>query len=419
MKRKSTTVILTIAMIVTVLVLLRSGVSQANGAEPCGALVPSIEGPPFDRENGCTEQTPQNGAMTNPAMQAPDQFAWEKLAEINRPTQNKAGKMVAWWHTWPEQADVYVAKPDPNDPPQWDKIVGLDTLLAGHRSVQLAATHPTIRLTATAIPTDTIDQQCQALSDNQVEEVRLNQDHVEYVAANDLWYVEGKQAAFAKNLKVNFPTGAIEIKANWIPLSDAHDPATYYTVADSTGKLWGLAALHIMTKDIPNWVWATFEHKDNPCYNRYLTAQDAFGLDEKGEPSRALLALFTQYGVDPALWSNYRLDGVQVNFTDEMGQPLILGNSVTEFGFQTTSSCMTCHARATTDATGSGSLPVFDSNNQSYHGAPDPEWYFVSFTPPSLTHLPLDFSWAVALCPNSKDSKPDDPPNCPKPAVDQ
>ena len=419
MKGKSLNVLLATAIVVAVLILLRGNIGLADAAEPCGSTVQSIEGPPFDGENVCTEQTPQTGTMTNPAMQAPDQFAWEKFAELNRPANNKAGQVVAWWRTWPEQADVYVANPNPVDPPQWEKISGLDQLLAGHPSVQLAAANPGIRLNASAVTTNTIDQECQALNNNQVEEARLNQEHVEYVVANDLWYVEGKQAAFAKKLKVNFPTGAIEIKANWIPLGDDHDPSTYYTVADATGKLWGLVAMHLMTKDIPNWVWATFEHKDNPCYNRYLTAQDTFGLDAKGEPSQALLALFKQYGIDAALWSNYRLDGVQVDFTNAMGQPIILGNSVTEFGFQTTSSCMTCHARATTNVAGNGSLSVFDPHNQSYHGAPDPEWYFSSLTPPSQSYLPLDFSWAVALCPNSINSKPSDSPNCSKSTVDQ
>lgn len=419
MRSKTRYVVVTASIMVVALVLMWVSISLADGEEPCGAISQSVEGPPFDQENVCAEYPEQDGPVTNPAMQNPDQFAWEKFAELNKTAGiNEVGEEVVLWRTWPEQADVYVAEPDPNNPPQWADISGLENQLAGHASIQQAAKNSGITLSTAPSTTDPIDSLCEEYSNNS-EEVRLNQEHVEYVVANDLWYVEGKQQAFADSLTVNFPTNAIEVKANWITATLVDDPTAHYLVQDSEGLEWALIAMHFMTKDIPNWVWATFEHKDNPCYNRYLKAQDSFGLDPNGEPSEALLEVLEEYGLNLDIWSNYRMDGTQVTFTDDVGRPIILGNSVTEFGFQTTASCMTCHARATTDATGSGHLSVFNSHQQSDHGVPDPEWYFSSFNPPTQSYLPLDFSWAVAICPNPIGGNPNGQANCPLPGVDQ
>lgn len=194
-----------------------------------------------------------------------------------------------------------------------------------------------------------------------------------------MYYDEGEAARFKSGKAVNFPATAREVKANWLPQSVAEqafghkvDPSSYVNVQDSHGNTWLLVAMHIVSKEIPIWVWATFEHKNNPCYGKYLPAQDSFGLSKDGKVSPALLGLMKEAGLDPKPWANYRLEGAEVTFTDTTGRPIILGNSVTEYGFHSTASCTTCHARSTTDSTGSGLLSVFDSNNQSLHGTPDP-----------------------------------------------
>lgn len=394
----------TILLMVMGLILVFGGAGLAVAQEPCGDTNPNPEGPPFNPENVCAENTPQVGPVTNPAMQDPDQFAWQKFAELNRPAADGSDQPL--WRTWPEQAELYVANPDPNNPPKWEDVAGLDEAHPVRPSVQL-----NIQQTA-AISVAHKPEDCPEMP----EEVRLNQEHFDYVIANDLWYIEGKAEAFKNDLEVSFPTGAIEVKANWKQVSPEESEG-FYTTLDSQGNTWALIAMHIMTKDIPNWLWATFEHESNPCYSKFLQAQDTFGLQD-GEPSSQLLDLFEQNGLDPDIWGNYRLDGAQVTFTNDVGRPIILGNSVTEKGFQTTSSCMTCHARATTDASGSKHLSVFDEHSQSFHGIPDPKWYFTSFRfdPPSRAFLPLDFSWAVAICPNAIGSTDQ---NCKLPGFDE
>ena len=119
-------------------------------------------------------------------------------------------------------------------------------------------------------------------------------------------------------------------------------------------------------------------------------------------------------GRDPeptdAAWLSYRLKGTQTNFTDLTGRPTYLGHSVTEAGFVNGSSCISCHARAGTDALGPSTdttaaghstfpLSVFLNDlsdfgyGRSPHGLPDPDWFNQSNQPPNLEVLQTDFVW--------------------------
>src|SRR5690606_10370352 len=85
----------------------------------------------------------------------------------------------------------------------------------------------------------------------------------------------------------------------------------------------------------------------------------------------ALEAIFTALniggsegdGIMPATtdrgWFSYRLKGSQATYTDSTGRPTLLGNSVTEGGFVSSSSCMSCHARAAISPNGRAALDVF------------------------------------------------------------
>src|SRR5438045_2586271 len=86
--------------------------------------------------------------------------------------------------------------------------------------------------------------------------------------------------------------------------------------------------LQILTKDIPNWFWATFHHVDEP-QNEYETP------DNFGRPKL----------LNGTVWENYRLGGTQIEFETSTGIPTILSDYYVEKGF-TRSSCITCHATA-------------------------------------------------------------------------
>lgn len=396
----------------TLVAILGLGFGPALAAEPCGSTAPSVEGPAFDPENVCaSDPPPQTGPITDPNMQQPDESAWRIFSEINRPVEG-----VPFWRTWPEQAAVYPANPNPDDPPKWQDISDPDPSHRARPSLQQQILGEVGGVNAAVVEATDPCTQLASVAGKE-EEVRINKHTFDYLISNNLWYVEGKAQAFAANLVVNFPTNAREVKANWIRVSTSQE-GDFVTAVDSKGQLWGLVAMHFLSKEVPNWIWATFEHASNPCYDKYLDAQDRFGLTSDGKVSPELIAMFNKYGLDVGIYSNYRLDGAQVNFTDPTGRPIILGNSVTEFGFQTTASCMTCHARATTDMTGAytGKLSVFDPHGQSYNGTPDPNWYFSSFDPLTRSYLPLDFLWSAVFCPNKIGTTT---LNCPAPPVDE
>lgn len=220
-------------------------------------------------------------------------------------------------------------------------------------------------------------------------------------------------------------------------------------------------AFHVSSKDTPNWVWTTFEHVNNPGRCDFTGCNDAYGYSSQDkigtgqatnytqpkikcdgllQPnylfdtgtlypgdtiSPGLNDLFSKLGIGqpnrptrcevqgpdkkelcippPADtgWRSYRLKGSQVEFTDSMGRPTRLENSVIEGGFANSSSCINCHARAGT--TGSGTVPpalgVFvnelneEGYGQSHFGVPVPDWYHHSGQPPVLNVLQTDFVW--------------------------
>lgn len=370
----------------------------ADGPEPpapAAEVTMPWEGPPLRPVDALASPTAQSGPARNPAVQRPDAFAWELFARVNAPAPDAVNGEVVW-QTWAEQSAVFVAQPDPSRPPTWNsaRSEGRRTRLRPGMRRHLQARLRTGRTHAPENPCDLHDAQ----------EVRLNQDTFDYVIDNRLWYLEGQLDAFRSGFTVNLPTSSIEVKANWAPIAEAQR-AGYHTRVDATGQLYGLVALHLTSKNLPGWTWATFEHRQNPCFGAFMPPQDDFGVTASGEPSQRLLDLFEQRGMAAEVWKNYRLDGAQVAPTTLEGRPIILGNSVTELEFQTTSSCVTCHARATVGADSkgfsTGRLAVFDPDRvwqgtpQGFTGDVDPRWFYDEDFK-ERRFLQLDFVWSLA-----------------------
>ncbi len=276
----------------------------------------------------------------------------------------------------------------------------------------------------------------------------------------------------ASLVKVDFPAQSIMIKSNWIHQDlarmlgmkiDRNNPyitKTMQTTVNVPGSAdtcaWRgphfLVAFHISSKDIPQWVWTTFEHVYLPgrcdvtgcndsfgyksaddlppgVYDNYVAAHqkndalnsastvfDRDKLYAVEQPRDQLSQLFLKLGIggdnstslhepDPSdkAWLSYRLKGSQVEFTDLMGRRTLLGNSVTEAGFMDGSSCITCHARAGIHVTRGKpdffKLSVFDLSLSDYgyarsvFGVPNENWFHDSDMPPSLDVLQTDFIW--------------------------
>ena len=124
-------------------------------------------------------------------------------------------------------------------------------------------------------------------------------------------------------------------------------------------------------------------------------------IDHLDRLQRLVLLPWREVLVSDPGWLSYRLKGTQTQFTGATGTRTRLGNSVTEGGFVNSSSCITCHARASTGAVGSipPALGVFMNRAsetgclESANGTPDPDWFVDSRQPASLIALQTDFIW--------------------------
>jgi hypothetical protein len=218
------------------------------------------------------------------------------------------------------------------------------------------------------------------------EEVRRNWASFQYIVSNELNSIDGLKKAFQKGLKVDLPADAIEVKADWIKITDAirwlnlnenQVRELFYINKATDGTVtteFALVAFHFSSKQIKNWVWADFEHQMNPGRCDDTGCHDSFGASiadvtaktppnqQYGEcqKSNAVQAMFTNAGLN-SVWKNYCLKGSQIAFTQANGQPTLLGNSVIErinAGVPVLqSSCITCHAYASFDNTGNTSGP--------------------------------------------------------------
>ena len=264
---------------------------------------------------------------------------------------------------------------------------------------------------------------------------------------------------------IDFPIKSIMIKADWLSFDDAakvgidpYDPVHPYIIMNlipiqasnkpPTGEPktepYILLSMHISSKDLPGWFWATFEHVANQGRCDWTGCNDSFGyvattvpvMDKTkrgglADPARnftaphkttkvagfdqpafvlgeryldadsisgALDAIFAAYGVgsgsginksgrpttQDAAWRSYRLKGTQTNFVSLTGRATLLGNSVTEAGFVSTASCITCHARAGATKDGTPPLAIFKDTlsavglPESVNGLPNEAWFDVN-----------------------------------------
>jgi len=342
------------------------------------------------------------------ALNNPDKFAWNLFVAINHPadlraergTPDNSKKLgdpgITVWETWKlARTEVYL--PNACKPSEWkttppiaSNVTPLAARLASARantqqpkifdppkfsedaaqtigiSVERNSFEPANLARARAFaPT-----RASAIVDaGEIgNETRMNKEAFEFIRNKDLYSIEGQEEFLKNNLAVDFPIAAKEIKAAWRMFTDIElDPAKSFRDLNNSGTIedderglrllertyhigygvvrndatgasdlrpFGLVGLHIITKDIPNWFWTTFEHVDNPEAN--IGNLDRHSPPGQGYPPE----------VEGTVWRFYRLRGTQVDFVTSVGRPTILGNTQIEGSFQESSSCITCHARA-------------------------------------------------------------------------
>ena len=348
---------------------------------------------------------PAPAADPNPAMSRPDQVAWELMAQNARP----AGSDNVVFETWASDADTFVDKPRWPDAVRKVLINRVQPVNSKQQGAVSPARHCAAGRVAWCIGKESL----------------RNRPAFDFIVDNNLTTQRGLAVFFGRTM--DFPIDTIEVKAEWLPLSElkawngvsAEDAASLYYI--NKARFGGetvpvaLVALHITTKLVLNWTWATFEHWKNPgrcddegCRDTFGAAQPVVAANQKPEhgydkcaPSESLRRLFAEAGVAD-IWLNYCLKGTQTDFITTTGEPTRLGNSVAETVNAGVphgrSSCMTCHAEAAFDKRGK---PAKADPNI---GAPLPKWFIGSGTREAPQFRQADFVWAVPFCAKQGDA---------------
>lgn len=334
------------------------------------------------------------------AMNAPDRFNWSVFVKVNAAAPDGKNRV---WETWADNSTTFPSQPSRTVKPRFPVQAPSRTLEVVNQQTLRAAILGQSRL---------------RISKDGSEEVRRNQPSFDFIVNSKLYYREGITDAVKAQKQLSFPSEAIELKAVWKPLdgATAEQKARYYVNKTADGREFGLVGLHIMTKAVPNWTWATFEHADNPGRCDILGCHDAFGAENanvksndrpnKGYPeckhTAALDKMFANAGLKEGFWGFYCLKGSQIDFADQSAWGTRLGNSVIESGFVDTSSCMSCHSRSAFNTSVKSEFSGgFNADGSGPIGFPEPTAFFdvqlpADFTKPRPINqfLPMDFVWS-------------------------
>ncbi|MDX6611799.1 MAG: hypothetical protein QOD75_985 [Blastocatellia bacterium] len=352
----------------------------------------------------------------NTLQRSADIFSWQEFFALNWPARadmrgepdtNKKitdpGPRV--WETWKEEYEVYLK--DGRQPKSWNDHepvpgacgAGADKVFFRTQKIDdvVDATMQAAAADGT-LPSTLTDQKGKLVR----YEIRLNKVLFDYVVENRL-YNAGVQALANS---VNFPNGAILIKAAWREVSPAEEKLFHTVTAcvcdkDKLGRMvnchrqrMGLVGLHITQKTpfAPQWVWSTFEQVNNvpgfaangslsfnnpSCPTCPVNKQTPRGTPNQMTRAIPIPAVEPNCGdktqavdnvrrlnddVKKALagvgsvFENYELINTQwpvpqASDTPETVftvRPLALGNTTMESFVQPTSTCMGCHSTART-----------------------------------------------------------------------
>jgi cytochrome c peroxidase len=342
-----------------------------------------------------------------------DEYAWRLFVSLNWPADTRthapdllarfgADKPVVW-ETWLSIGHVYLE--GGVDPGPW---TANRAPLTPERRFETFSRQDlqNLRHVVAGVMVPVVDPIASA---RRLTEIHMNRTAFEFVRDQELFNIEGQMRARASDHAISFPYGARDVKAKWRPISES-ERSRYHTLtltlADGTRRLYGLTGLHIASKDLPNWFWATFEHVDNPTLRDnegwQLPSRDRFACgSEHLDCNRAPAGI----GLEGTVWQHYRLRGTLIDYANAQGEPQRLANSELESGMQRSASCITCHARAAIGVVGGEAvrLPVFDSSGESpdpltrrgFIGVPDETWYAAQPGGDGRRFQRLDFVWSM------------------------
>jgi hypothetical protein len=361
------------------------------------------------------------------ARENPDEYAWQLFLFLNRQAQSgsagapdlmkKFGELdpnaPVVWETWAlasrdDKSEVFL--PNGAKPVEWDKLVRTDSKLGLILSSNIKLQMMIAAEEVLDLNKNTVGQRIEKFGagvgifppDRSRQEVRINRSAFDSVRDQGMFSDAGlrmllKEARDTNNhFLISVPRGSKEIKAEWVPLTQESEKMRYFwregPGSDGKSQVYGLVALHITTKDLPNWFWADFGHVD--CEDGQ-NACDGYKREEWNYPvdstTRGPSANHGSNGVRRetrgTVWENYILRGTQTEFTYATGKPTILSNPVIE-KIKQRSSCISCHARASIgdELLLPGTVVL---------GSPDENFYGTDSTNPKVKRLQTDFMWSL------------------------
>ena len=350
-------------------------------------------------------------AQAQPQM-SPDEMAWRMFIDAMRPSGQSGVFSKLNWQTWIEQRCLY----QPEQTPGCTAITGKPATQRFHGSALAQVKGRSNGGTPPDIEGCNAAQKTHRMI---CEEVRLNPSAAGFVREHKLQN-RPRQASFAGTGDLQFPASAVETKVNWIRYTGSC--ASYqgqlqgvYTeeLAQENGTYcYALAGIHLSSKALPNWLWATFEPQNsftNPRRCLVLGCLDSFGSNPARNPpgkpfptkiTPALQKLMQDAKLDP-VFLNYRMDGAQVDFLDVKGKPVLLGNSIIEAENAGVplkqASCITCHSVSSIAVNGTDGIQVLGALGNPIGAEP---------ALPSM-YQRRDFAWSLflALPPGPKKSE--------------
>lgn len=270
------------------------------------------------------------------------------------------------------------------------------------------------------------------------EEVFVSPPEASFIKRNFTTLVSQQTYGNARNGDINLPgteqneyrvdLDSVEVKVDWVPATSYSPtfacPDTKHRLYTETinGTCYALAAVHISSKVMLNWFWATFEPDSNitnpnrcdaklygPCIDPWgTTSRQPYGKGQTAKQSPELRQAMAAAHLNSA-FRNYFLTGVQTQFVDNDGKPTQLGNSFVEFNQGVApgkSSCITCHQYARFD----GKQPPHGAPENDF-GRPLQGWPSIGYAcdqnqngnclPESPHSATQDFSWMLGLMPYS------------------
>ncbi len=314
-------------------------------------------------------------AAAPPAV-SPDQMAWQVFAVMTAPAGGSGTKAVAF-ETWASDSDIYAATPKWPGTQAKHLVRSLAAVAEDHGVHLLGAGAPS------CVPKDGAvgnfpPGACIG------EEVQHNRPVFDTIVAGGLNTTAGLVKAFASGKAIAMPADSIVVKADWVLVRDILRwlPKAYKTAADvrrayytnsatlnGIGGEYALVGMSVQSRQLPDWLWMTFEQRSNPGRCDVLGCHDGFGavaanVAPYADANRdygpcaktpALAALLKTAKIDP-VWNNYCLKGTQTTFSDAGGNPTLLANSVIERMNKGVpekyTSCISCHAYAAFNAAG-------------------------------------------------------------------